>query len=334
MRVLVTGASGFIGSHAVAALRAAGHEAHILVRNPEKARRVLGGDATMHRADIRDAPAVRDALEGCDAVLHAAADMGVTGHGADLRGSNVVGLRNVLGQAAVLGLDPIVHVSTVAVFVPPAGPVITAESPLGSPRNAYGRSKVEGERYARELGGVTIVYPGGVAGPGQPTLDALNEGLRAGLRWGWPIVPGGASVLDVRDLAVVLARCCTSGRGARRYLVGGHFVTWEELARLCAELTGRRATTYRVPGGMLRGGAAALDGLKALAAAVRLPAIGYPLTRDAADFMLTLVPTDDGVALKELDVVLRPVEDTVSDTLRWLVTEGHLDARRIGRLAA
>jgi hypothetical protein len=85
---------------------------------------------------------------------------------------------------------------------------------------------------------------------------------------------------------------------------------------------------------MLRGGAAALDGLKALAAAVRLPAIDYPLTRDAADFMLTLVPTEDGVALKELDVVLRPVEDTVSDTLRWLVAEGHLDARRIGRLAA
>jgi dihydroflavonol-4-reductase len=328
MRVLVSGASGFVGSHAVTALIAAGHEPCLLARNPEKVRRVLGpGDWVIRQGDIRDAPAVRAALEGCDAVLHAAADMGVTGHGADLRGSNVVGLRNVLGQAAELGLDPIVHVSTIAVFVPPAEPLITAGGPLASPRNAYGRSKVEGERYARELGGVTIVYPGGIIGPGQPTLDALNEGLRAGLRWGWPIVPGGVGVLDVRDLAVALARCFTPGRGDRRYLLGGHFLTWRQLADICAEVTGRAGRTYRMPAGLLRGMAATLDGLK------RLAPIDYPLTCDAADFMLTLVPTDDGPALKDLGLTLRPVEDTVSDTLRWLTAEGHLDLARIGKLA-
>ncbi|MEU8150223.1 NAD-dependent epimerase/dehydratase family protein [Nonomuraea sp. NPDC048901] len=328
MRVLVSGASGFVGSHAVTALVAAGHEPCLLARNPEKVRRVLGaGDWVIRQGDIRDAPAVRAALEGCDAVLHAAADMGVTGHGADLRGSNVVGLRNVLGQAAELGLDPIVHVSTIAVFVPPTEPFITADSPLASPRNAYGRSKVEGERYARELGGVTIVYPGGIIGPGQPTLDALNEGLRAGLRWGWPIVPGGVGVLDVRDLAVALARCFTPGRRDRRYLLGGHFLTWRQLAAICAEVTGRAGLTYRMPGGLLRGMAATLDGLK------RLAPIDYPLTRDAADFMLTLVSTDDGPALKDLGLTLRPVEDTVSDTLRWLTAEGHLDPARIGKLA-
>ncbi|MFD1536812.1 NAD-dependent epimerase/dehydratase family protein [Nonomuraea guangzhouensis] len=328
MRVLVSGASGFVGSHAVAALIAAGHEPCLLVRNPEKVRRVLGaGEWVVHQGDIRDAAAVRAALDGCDAVLHAAADMGVTGHGADLRGSNVVGLRNVLGQAAELGLDPIVHVSTIAVFVPPAEPLITADSPLTSPRNAYGRSKVEGERYARELGGVTIVYPGGIAGPGQPTLDALNEGLRAGLRWGWPVVPGGVSVLDVRDLAVALARCFTPGLRDRRYLLGGHFRTWGELAEICAEVTGRAGRAYRMPGGVLRGMAAVLDRLK------RLVPIDYPLTRDAADFMLTLVPTDDGPTLKDLELTLRPVEDTVSDTLRWLAAEGHLNPRRVGRLA-
>ena len=123
------------------------------------------------------------------------------------------------------------HVCTIAVFVPPAEPLITAGSPLASPRNAYGRSKVEGERYARELGGVTIVYPGGIIGPGQPTLDALDEGLRAGLRWGWPIVPGGVGVLDVRDLAVALARCFTPGRRDRRYLLGGHFLNLEAVGR-------------------------------------------------------------------------------------------------------
>jgi uncharacterized protein YbjT (DUF2867 family) len=154
------------------------------------------------------------------------------------------------------------------------------------------------------------------------------------MRLGWPIVPGGVGVLDVRDLALALARCFTKGsqgsrgsQGEGRYLLGGHFLTWGGLAEVCAEVTGRKVRTYRMPGGVLRGMAAAIDALK------RVAPIDYPLTRDAADFMLTLVPTDDGPTLKDLDLTLRPVQDTVSDTLRWLSAEGHLDRRRIGRLA-
>ncbi|MEU7894385.1 NAD-dependent epimerase/dehydratase family protein [Nonomuraea sp. NPDC049152] len=318
MRVLVTGASGFIGSHAVAALREAGHECLLLVRNPEKARKVFKVPGVLYEADIRDAEAVRKALEQCDAVLHAAADMGLTGHDVDLHGANVRGLKNVLAQAVDLGLDPVVHLSTVAVFVPPSEPVITVDSPLAKPRNAYGMTKLYGERYARDLEGVTIVYPGGVAGPGQPTLDALNEGFRAGLRQGWPIVPGGVSVLDVRDLALALARCFTPGKGARRYLLGGHFLTWEQVAAVCEDVTGRRARRFRVPGALLRTLGSTLDVLK------RVVPIDYPLTRDAADFMLTLVPTDDVPTLRELGITLRPVENTIEDTVRWLIAEGHL----------
>ncbi|MFE3451175.1 NAD-dependent epimerase/dehydratase family protein [Nonomuraea sp. NPDC059194] len=318
MRVLVTGASGFIGSHAVAALREAGHECLLMVRNPEKARAVFKVPGVLYEADIRDAEAVRHALEQCDAVLHAAADMGLTGRDVDLHGANVRGLKNVLGQAVDLGLDPVVHLSTVAVFVPPGEPVITVDSPLARPRNAYGMTKLYGERYARDLEGVTIVYPGGVVGPGQPTLDGLNEGFRAGLRRGWPIVPGGVSVLDVRDLAVALARCFTPGRGARRYLLGGHFLTWEQVATLCEDVTGRRVRRFRMPGALLRTLGATLDGLR------RVVPVDHPLARDAADYMLTLVPTDDVPTLRELGITLRPVENTVADTVRWLVAEGHL----------
>lgn len=341
MRVLVTGASGFVGSYAVAALLEAGHEPVIFVRNPEKAERVLkrldisparrsgvAREVEVREGDIRDAGAVREALEGCDAVLHAAAAQGVTGHAADLHGSNVVGLENVLGQAAELNLDPIVHVSTIAVFVPPTERLITTESPLASPRNGYGQTKVIGERYARSLGGVTIVYPGGVIGPHQPTLDALNEGFRSGLKQGWPIVQGGVCIIDVRDLALALARCFTAGQGARRYLIGGNFLSWGEVATVCEEVTERPVRRLRMPGGVLRGLGSGLDALK------KAVKIEYPLTRDAADMMLTMVPTDDAPALKGLGVTLRPVKDSVSDTLRWLAAEGHLDARRIGRLNA
>ncbi|MEV0583922.1 NAD-dependent epimerase/dehydratase family protein [Nonomuraea sp. NPDC050310] len=322
MRVLVTGASGFVGSHAVAALRAAGHDCRLLVRDPERAARVLGGGDGLVRGDIRDAAAVRRALTGCEAVLHAAADMGVTGRAADLAGANGQGLENVLGQAVELGLDPVVHVSTIAVFVPPAGPRITAASPLASPRNAYGRSKVAGERSARGLGRVTIVYPGGVAGPGQPRLDALNEGIRAGVRQGWPLVPGGVGVIDVRDLADALAACFDGPGEPRRVLLGGRFVTWSEMADLCEAVTGRRIRRYRLPPALLRGLGSTLDLLK------KVIPISYPLTRDAAEIMLTNVPVAEGE-----EVALRPVKDTISDTLRWLAAEGHLKASEIGTLA-
>src|SRR4051812_11440483 len=84
MRVPVTGASGFVGSHAVAALPADGHKPLLLARNPEKTRRVLADlgviePVSLHKTDIRDAVVVRAGLEQCDAVIHAAAEIGVTG---------------------------------------------------------------------------------------------------------------------------------------------------------------------------------------------------------------------------------------------------------------
>jgi dihydroflavonol-4-reductase len=77
MRVLITGGSGFVGSHAVAALRAAGHDLRLLVRSQERARAVLtrlglAHDVELVQGDVTNESAVAGALSGCDAVLHAA----------------------------------------------------------------------------------------------------------------------------------------------------------------------------------------------------------------------------------------------------------------------
>ncbi|MGJ6963533.1 NAD-dependent epimerase/dehydratase family protein [Streptosporangium sp. G11] len=336
MRVLITGASGFVGSHAVVALLADGHEPVLLIRDPEKTREVLAtvgvtGAVALHKADIRDAAAVREGLEQCDAVIHAAAEIGVIGRTGDPDGTNVTGAKNVLGQAVELGLDPIVHISTVSVFVPPAGPVITTESPLATPRNEYGRSKISAERYARRLQDqgmpITIVYPAGVTGPYQPSLDAMVEGLRAGLEQGWPITAGGANIVDVRDLAVVLARCLEPGRGPRRFMLGGHYLTWAQLADVCDEVTGNRCRRFRIHRSVLRGAAAVGDVMKLI------KEIDYPLTRDAVEMMVTMVRTYDTPTLEALGVSLRPVQETVADALRWLAQEGHLATDKVGRLA-
>lgn len=337
MRVMVTGATGFVGSHTVAALLAAGHKPRALVRDPAKATAVFAtlgipADAVEFTVgDMLDPAAVAEALDGCDAAIHAAAAIGITGAAANLVETNVTGTRNVVGGAVAAGLDPVVHISTVAVFVPPDRPVITADVPLASPRHDYGRSKVEAERYVRGLqddgAPVTIIYPGGVCGPDQPVLDALNEGIVGGLGQAWPYPRGGVSVLDVRDLAAAICRSVTPGRGARRRVLGGHYLTWPELVALIAALTGTKVRSMKVPDWMMRGLGSALD------AAKRVKSFDFPLTRDAAEIMITMVPTDDRTLLDEVELTLRPVEETLTDTLRWLAAAGHLDPAKIGRLA-
>lgn len=337
MRVAVTGGTGFVGSHAVARLLAHGHQPRLLVRDRAKAARVLGGlgvdlaAVELVDGDMGDRAAVGTLLDGTDAVIHAAAAIGITGLRRDVVAQNTRGVENVVGLAVERGLDPVIHVSTVAVFVPPDLPVITPAGRLASPRTDYGRSKLEAERYARRLqddgAPVTIVYPGGVLGPGQPTLDSMMEGLAGALGSAWPMPSGGVALLHVDDLAEVLARLVVPGRGARRLMLGGDFLHWPELADLCDELTGVRCRRMVIPGWAMIALGAALD------AAKRVRHFDYPLTRDAAEIMVTMVPTDDTATLVEVDLTLRPVRESVEEALRCLAVDGHLAPAKAGRLA-
>ena len=335
MRVLITGGSGFIGSHTVHALVCHGHRPRLLVRDTGRAEAILAAigcpPVELLTGDVLDEASVRRALDGCDAVIHAAAALGVTDARTDLAEVNVTGTRNVVGGAVALGLDPVIHLSTVAVFVPPAGPVIRMSDPLARPRTDYGRSKVAAERFARGLqddgAPVVTVYPGGVIGPSQPRLDAMMEGLAAGLRTLWPVTRGGVSLVDVRDLGEALARAVVPGQGPRRLSLGGHHLPWAGLLDLCDALTGVRARRIPVPGRLMLALGSVLD------AAKRVRTFDYPLTRDAAEIMVTLVPSDDAASLDALGMTLRPVEESLADALRWLAAAGHLPAGRIGRLA-
>jgi dihydroflavonol-4-reductase len=241
MRVLVTGGTGFVGGWTAKAIADAGHSVRFLVRTPAKLQTSvakLGVDVSDHVVgDIRDRDSVRNALTGCDAVVHSAALVATDPRQTpQMLSTNMDGARNVLGQAVQLGLDPVVHVSSFTALFHPDLETLTADLPVVGGTDGYGTSKAQVEIYARGLqdagAPVNITYPGMVLGP--PVGDQFGEageGVKAALQI--HTIPGRNAawlVIDARDVAALHAALLEPGRGPRRYMVGGHRVPVAEWA--------------------------------------------------------------------------------------------------------
>src|SRR5262245_13089179 len=259
IRVLAT---GLVGCHATAALLRAGHAVRVLARRPERVapalRPVGASDVEVVAGDVTDVGSVRRALDGCEAVVHAAALYSLDAARArELWRTNARGSELVLRQAVERELDPVIHVSSLAALLPSREPVLTADSPVARPPGAYGRSKARAERVARELQAagapVVTLYPGAIWAPDDPTVGDGVEAVLEFVRGGFvPVGAGGTPLVDARDLATAIATLVVPGRGPRRFMAGGHWVPHEELARLLEGLTGRPFVRLRLPSALVR----------------------------------------------------------------------------------
>jgi nucleoside-diphosphate-sugar epimerase len=320
-------------------LDAAGHELTLLVRSPERAQRMLdarGVDpsrVTIAEGDIVELGAVRQALDGCEAVVHAAAVVGIDGAKAkQARVTNERGARNVLGAAVELGLDPIVYVSSVSALFHPGGPVlITADSPVAPATRPYAASKAASERFARELqaGGapVVCVYPGGILGPDDPGNSEAMRGAIIWRRLTMVRLHSGYLLVDVRDVAAVIAAALVPGQGPRRYLAGHHYVPWPQLCDLVAGVTGRRVNRLPMTGPLLRGLGRAGDVVH------RVIPFNFPLSGEAMETASLMVPMDDQPTIDELGIEFRSAAETLRDTYQWLYDAGRIPGRLVPALA-
>ncbi len=333
MKIGLTGATGFLGSHIAAELSRAGHDLVVLVRDRDKAERVLRPHGVWPVetvvGDMADRAAVARLLVGCDAAVHAAA---VLYGGGEALSANIAGVRNMIDLGIAANLDPVVYISTIAAMFPPPGNVITVDDPVVDMKTMYGQSKSAGERYAREMQAqgrsVVTIYPGGIHGPRDPGPTEATKGLRDRLRFAWFRTTGGMPLVDVRDVAAVVARACVKGRGPRRYMAGGNFLPWMVEAEICERLTGRPVRRLPAPPPVLRAMGTTIDMFKRV-----VPSFDYPLTREAADFVTLSVPCDSDATLRELEIAFRPAEETLRDAIVWLYEVGEIDAARAGKLA-
>ena len=330
MRVAVTGGTGFVGAHSVRALIEAGHAVRLLVRAPERiapALDPLGVGRVDHIVgDVTDQVAVRRALEGCDAVLHAASVYALSRRRAsEIRSVNARATEVVLGVAEALELDPIVHVSSyVALLPPPANGIVTADAPVGHPAGPYARSKAASESIARELqqrgAPVTITQPGSVWGPHDPHMGETARIAMMILRGRMPVaLPGTLAVVDVRDVAEVHAAVMQRGQGPRRFLVVAADVPFGDLIEMVRRVTGRRLPAVNVPKALAH---------RAIGARRRVPG-----DLEGPWYVMQGAKHDSSATEAALAVPLRPAEESVADTIRWLHATGKIDDRRAGRIA-
>jgi dihydroflavonol-4-reductase len=330
MRVLITGGTGFVGSHSVEALIDAGHDVRLMVRAPERIAPALGplGVRTPEYVigDVTDPTAVRRALDGCDAVLHAANVYAFSRRRAhEMASVNPRSTELVLGTAHELGLDPIVHVSSyVALLPPPDSQPLTAASPIGHPAGPYGRSKAASEGIARQLqhdgAPVVITYPGTVWGPNDPHLGETAQVAQMILHGRMPVLPPGPmAVVDVRDVAAAHAAVIQPRLGPRRFLLVAEDVPFPELVGLIRRATGRRLPARPLPYPLAR---RLVGNRKSVPGAIEGPW-----------FVLQRARTDSAETERVLGIHPRSAEKSIIDTLGWLYESGHLDRRRAGKVA-
>jgi dihydroflavonol-4-reductase len=337
MRVLITGGTGFVGSHTVAAVIRAGHDVKLLVRRPERVQAALAplgvDDVDSVTGDVLDAASVKEAVDGCDALINAAAIFSLDpGEAERMLSTNTRATEIVLEAAIGAGLDPIVHVSSYVALLP-SPHVLGPNSPVGVGAPAYPRSKAESELIARrhqaDRAPVVTTYPGAVVGPDDPYFGETAFTIAMILRNRMPFaLPGGWPIADVRYVADGHAAILEPGRGPRRYFLTGHWRTWKELYASLRQLTGRRLPAVLTPGLLGRASGRAMDGLQ------RLTRARPPFSHQGSWVVTQCRGADDTATREDLRITPPPLQQTLAESIRWMVESGHLPERLAGDVAS
>lgn len=324
MKVLLTGATGFLGSEIARELVRQGHAVRALVRATSRRDALAGLPIEAFVGDVRDAASVERAVEGVHAVIHAAG--ATSARPRDRRtvmAVNVVGTRTVLGAVARRPGLRAVHTSTIATIGATHQPRVLDEHAtfnMAGTGYAYADSKKAAEEvalaHARDGMNVVILNPGTLFGPGDVYITSTRyvlEYLRGRNRFA---AAGGLSFGDVREVARAHVAALTKGRAGERYIVAGQNRSHADALDVLYRVTGLYRP-LRLPHVVFWTAALLSE------AAARIHRHGLEeLNRGVVTWARRYAFMDSGKAQRELDYVVRPFDETVRDTVRDFVQRG------------
>lgn len=325
MRILVTGATGLVGSAIARELVARGHAVRALARAKSDLSNLGQLDVEITRGDILDPASLPAAMAGCEVVVHTAGLVGFRpGMREKLLRVNEEGVRNVFEAARAAGVRRALLTSSTSAQGGTFGPRVGDEQ---TPSNAewlgidYFVSKWRGELAARAVGAkgleVVILRPGYVLGPGDLGRSSGATVLLFVTRRLRGFVEGGVSFCDVRDVARAHAEAVEHGRPGEVYLLGGHNLRMSEAVRRVSAICGM-AEPRMIPYPVALAGAMAGELWQRLGGRRWLP---VQFVRSISTY--TFVSSDK--AARELGYAVRPFEDMARDTLRWWLARGKLE---------
>lgn len=336
MKVLVTGGTGFVGSHTAKALQEAGHQVRLLVRSATKAESVFKSlgitidDIVV--GDVTDPEAVMQAVKGCDAVIHTAALVSTAKKFAELvRKTNVDGTKLVIDSSLAAGVKKIIYVSSVSALFNINDKVMTETTAISTANNPYGQTKVACEEYVRQLQAqgapIVITYPTGVVGSHDPGLSEPHFGIKMFVGQFTFTSSTGMQFVNVRDIAKAHVAIVERIEGPDRFMLGGCFYSWQEMVDIVSKITGRKLMYIHIPGNILR-----LLG-KVADIAINISGKELPITGEGMIYATQWVYADSAKAEKELGLVFTDREQTLAEVINWLYQGGYLSAKKAGKLA-
>jgi len=256
MRIFITGATGFVGHHVARALAEQGADLRLLVRKTSNLANLEGIRGDTYVGDLMQPESLRAGLDGCDAVMHVAADYRLWIRDPEnMYRANVDGTRELLRLAREAGVKRVVYTSSVATMHFFTNGIVSNEDTPVSIKDMVGhykRSKFLGEQQAIKAAQagqqVMVLNPTTPIGPNdaKPTptgrifVDFLNRKFPA-------YVDTGLNLVDVSEVARAHVLALTKGTAGRRYILGGENLTLKQILDKMAAITGIPSPRTKIP---------------------------------------------------------------------------------------
>jgi dihydroflavonol-4-reductase len=331
-RVLITGASGFIGSAIVRTFLNAGFTVRVLVRSSSPRENFAGLPVEIAIGDLKERRSITAALKDVRYLVHAAADYRLwTRKPSELMAANVLGTSTIMEEALKSGVEKIVYTSSVCTLAhsSPSDPADEEHSHDGAEAfNPYKRSKILAENAVRGLiaqAGLpaVIVNPTAPVGPRDikptPTGRIIVE-CAAGRMPAY--VDTGLNLVHVDDVAQGHLAALKHGVVGERYILGGQNIRLRDMLAEISRQIGRQPPRVKLP-------VPAVFPFAVASEAVAWCTGKEPFaTRDSLRMARQCMFFNDAKARKELDYTSRPYEQGISDALAWFYGVGMLASPR------
>src|SRR5579875_2662079 len=326
MKLFITGATGFVGSHVARMAAEQGADLRLLTRKTSMTENLPQG-AEIVQGDLREPAKFAAALRGCDALIHVAADYRLwVPDPAEMYKANVEGTRELLRLAREAGVGRVVYTSSVATMgFRTDGTVVDEDTPVSEADmiGHYKRSKWMAEQVAIEAAragqDVMILNPttpvGALDGKPTPTgrivVDFLNRNFPA-------YVETGLNLVDVREVARMHLRALEVGRPGKRYILGGENLTLKQILDKLGAMTGLPSPKAKVPHAVAMGFAWFDETFTG-----KLRGKEPRATVEAVRMGKKMMFANSAKAERELGLQVMPVDDALRQACGWFVGNGY-----------